>query len=168
MVQEVAIDVLKREGLDIISVKEPNNFLDTLFSKLVRQLIAALNQFVRSELIARLKEARERQLQVTTRKTLDGAPKVTGTTSSLEVVPNLVNVGVVFGCAMVEICSPICYWAVHGVCHWGAPLSVFNSDGKFGAVSNSQTCLVFKRCWNNAIVQFECVTKIVHVEQFWG
>ena len=84
MVQEVAVDVLKREGMTIVSVREPNNFLDTLFSKLVRQLIAALNQFMRSELIARLREARERQLLVTTRKTLDGTPKVTGRSSGLE------------------------------------------------------------------------------------
>ena len=48
MVEELAVDVLKRECLTSIAVKEPNNFVDTIFSNLVRQMIAALNQLMRS------------------------------------------------------------------------------------------------------------------------
>jgi len=84
LTQEVAQIVLKKNGVEMVAVKSPEAFQDTLMANFIRQILTAMDQFHRSDLIARLRAAREHKLKQSKERTLCGKPKVTGKKSTLQ------------------------------------------------------------------------------------
>jgi hypothetical protein len=81
-------------------------------------------------------------------------------TSTFEIIPDLVDVGVVLRCAVVEICCPVCDGAVNGVSH-----DLFlDTDCEFGTVGKREASLVFEACRDNAVIQFESVSEVIDIE----
>ena len=66
MVQEVGFDMLKRQGIALIAADSPAAFLDDgPTSTLIRQILGAVAQFEKANLVAKLKAARMRKRQKT-------------------------------------------------------------------------------------------------------
>ena len=61
-VQLAGHDLLKREGIDLIPVDAPSHFTDdTPTAVLVRQVLGAISEFDKAQLVAKLKAARDRK-----------------------------------------------------------------------------------------------------------
>ncbi len=84
LIQEVIFKLCKDYGFKLIAVQCPDAFDDGVVSKLVRHVVGAVSEFNRSEIVARLKHARDQKARTTKSKTLFGKPKVTGKKSTLE------------------------------------------------------------------------------------
>ena len=84
LIQEVIYNLCTDLGFKLIAVHCPDAFEDGVVSTLVRQVVGAVAEFQKSEVVARLKHAREEKAKTTTARTLRGKPKVTGKKSTLE------------------------------------------------------------------------------------
>ena len=61
-VQLAGHDLLRREGIDLIPVDAPSHFTDeTPTAELVRQVLGAISQFDKAQLVVKLKAARDRK-----------------------------------------------------------------------------------------------------------
>ena len=85
LVQEVTVNLCSDLGIMLIASRSPDTFVrDCIVSQLVRHVVGAVSQFQRSEIVERLKHARNERLKTTSSKTLLGKPKVVGKKSRLE------------------------------------------------------------------------------------
>ena len=69
MVQEVGFERLRSEGIDLIAADNPGGFLDdTPTAVLVRQVLGAIAQFEKAQLVTKLKVARDRKSEALGRR----------------------------------------------------------------------------------------------------
>ena len=84
MCQEIAYKHLTEAGFRLVSAASPQQFLEqTLTAKLVRQVLGSVAEFVKSDLVARLRVARDRSAVKADRQCLKGNLKSVGRTSKL-------------------------------------------------------------------------------------
>jgi DNA invertase Pin-like site-specific DNA recombinase len=85
LLQEVTVAMLDDLGIKIIAVQSPEAFDGTTPTGVfMRQILGAVSQFQRSEVVTRLKQARDQALLETDAVTLAGKPKVVGKKNRLE------------------------------------------------------------------------------------
>ena len=85
VVQELALQLLQELGVSGISCASPGEFVgDCPTSRLVRQLLGAVAEFHRSDLVKRLQAARDAKKGGSKTKTLQGCPKLGGKPNRLE------------------------------------------------------------------------------------
>ena len=85
LAQEITVDMPKQHDINLVSVQAPDTFSsDHLVATLVRQVIGAIFQIQRNEIVERLKHARKAKLWRSKVKSLKGKPKLTGRKSMLE------------------------------------------------------------------------------------
>jgi len=82
--QEIAYKHLRESGFDLVSSASPQQFLeDGLTARMVRQILGAVAEFQKSELVHRLKGARVRSAVIANRTSLKGTVKPVGRRSYL-------------------------------------------------------------------------------------
>ena len=85
LVQELGLSFLREMGFSAISAANPDHFEDdSPYAKLVRQLIGAISEFQRNDIVTRLKKGRDINLQKSSRVTMQGNPKLGGKPCRLE------------------------------------------------------------------------------------
>jgi DNA invertase Pin-like site-specific DNA recombinase len=71
--------------LTLISAKHPEQFRDSgITANLIRQILGAVAEFDRSQLVERLKQGRVRKAKVTSKCTLSNKPRTCGVKSRLD------------------------------------------------------------------------------------
>ena len=85
LVQELGLNLLRDMGFCAISAANPDHFQDdSPYAKLVRQLIGAISEFQRNDIVTRLKKGRDMNLQKSSKVTMQGTPKLGGKPNRLE------------------------------------------------------------------------------------
>lgn len=96
VVQELGLNLLRDMGFSAISAANPDHFQDdSPYAKLVRQLIGAISEFHRNDLVTRLKKGRDINLQKSSKVTMQGTPKLGGKPNRLEAKEGNVIKGVI-------------------------------------------------------------------------
>lgn len=86
MVQELAYaELVEKAGYTLISTKHPSQFReDGVTAKLVRQILGAIAEFDKGQVVDRLRHGRAKRAATTLEKTMSGSPRVCGKRSRLD------------------------------------------------------------------------------------